>query len=81
MEKAMNVNFQTALALIARGYSMRYIDWPEDDLLRRSVPGEPMHPTLVRLRSRISDTPALEYRPFITDEQLTGKWVFAKRGN
>lgn len=76
----MSVNFQTALALIARGYSMRYVEWPEGDLLRRSVSGEPMHPTLVRLRSRISDTPALEYRPFITNEQLTGKWVFAKRG-
>lgn len=77
----MSVNFQTALALIARGYSMRYVEWPKGDLLRRSVSGEPMHPTLVRLRSRISDTPALEYCPFITNEQLTGQWVFAKRGN
>lgn len=73
------MTFDTAIALTARGYRVRSVYWPEEDFIRRTIKGEPNHPSIVRFRGRISDDPAIEYLPYITDEAMLAKWCFATR--
>ncbi len=74
------MSFETALRLVMLGYHMRCIYWPVEDYLRRTHKSEPHHPSIVRIRGRLSDdAPAIEYKPFLTKEACTSAWVFAKR--
>lgn len=74
-----NMDFDRALALTARSYRVRCVYWPVEDYLRRSHKGEPNHPTIVRLRGRMSDSPAVEYVPFLTEKEMASGWCFAGR--
>lgn len=66
-------NFQTALMLMSRGYKVRLAGW-HDWYLRRSVRGEPSHPTMVVVKPGM-----VVHQPFITETMVNGAWVFANR--